>query len=41
MKKPSVLKTKRFHLLKRHLYQNGKEENMLVVAGGLVESATE
>ena len=27
---------KRFYLLKRHFYQNGKAENMLVVAGRLV-----
>ena len=29
-------KKKRFHPFKRHLYQNGKAENMPVVAGRLV-----
>ena len=37
MNKQSILKKKkRFHLLKRHLYQNGKAQNMPVVAGHLV-----
>ena len=36
MKKESILK-KRFHPLKRHLYQNGKAENMPVLAGRLVQ----
>ena len=35
MKKESVLK-ERFHLSRRYLYQNGKTENMPVVAGRLV-----
>ena len=29
-------KKKRFHLLKRHLYQYGKPENMLLVTGRLL-----
>ena len=36
MKKQSILKKKRFHLLKRNLYQNGKAENKPMVTGGLV-----
>ena len=31
-----IWKKKRFHLSKRHLYQNGKAEDVLVVAGRLV-----
>ena len=37
MKKQGILKKKRLHLLKRHLYQNGKVENMPVVASHLVQ----
>ena len=36
MKTQSILKKKRFHLLKRHLYQNRKAKNMHVAAGRLV-----
>ena len=36
MKKQSIWKGKRFHLLKRHLYQNGKAEEMQMVADRLV-----
>ena len=38
MRKHNIFKKNRFPLLKRHLYQNGKAENMLVVASRLVSS---
>ena len=38
IKKQSILKKKRFHLLKRHLALNGVAQNMPVVAGRLVGS---
>ena len=37
--KQSISEKKRSHLLKRHLYQNGKAENMLMVVGRLVTIA--
>ena len=37
MKKECFLRKKRSHLLKLHLYQNGKAQNMPVVAGRLVQ----
>ena len=40
MKKHSNFKQKRFHLLKRPLYQNGKGQNVPVVAGRLVSMIT-
>ena len=40
MKKQRILKKKRFRL-KRHLYQNGKAQNMPVLAGHLVQISIE
>ena len=37
MMQENFFKEKRFHLLKLHLYQTGKAQNMPVVAGRLVE----
>ena len=39
MKKQCFFEKKSFHLLKLHLYQNGKARNMPLVAGRLVKMA--
>ena len=40
MKKQSILKKKkRFHILKKNLYQNGKAKNMMMAAIRLVVSS--
>ena len=41
MKQGKNLKTKRFHLFKNHLNQNGKAKNMAMIAGHLLQCSSE